>query len=101
MFTFAPDGLIINANKTACERLEYTRDELLNMKIAEFDPHYPLERWPEHWEELRQNHKMLVETHLRGTYWKRRRTCPESPFDEAEMKMNCRSTAMNWRTFRA
>ena len=62
MFTVAPNGQILDANRTACERLEYTRDELLMMRIAQIDPHYPDELWPAHWEELRREKKMTIET---------------------------------------
>lgn len=62
MFTVAPDGQILDANATACERLEYTRDELLTMTIADIDPHYPAEMWPQHFDELRRNGKMRFET---------------------------------------
>ena len=66
MFTIAPSGKILDANATACERLEYTRDELLEMFVADVDPHYPAERWPKHFEELRQAGRMTFETQHRS-----------------------------------
>ena len=62
MFTVAPSGCILSANQTACERLEYSRDELVGMRISDIDPHYTPELWPEHFEELRREGKMSFET---------------------------------------
>ena len=66
MFTVAPDGSILDANETACERLEYSYDELVGMSVADIDPHYPAEQWPEHFEELRRNRKSRFETQHRS-----------------------------------
>lgn len=41
-------------NDSACARLRYTQDELLRMTVADIDPHYHVERWSTHWENLRQ-----------------------------------------------
>ena len=62
MFTVAPDGRILDANATACERLEYTRQELQQLRISDIDPHYPLSMWGDHFEELRQERKATFET---------------------------------------
>ncbi len=62
MFTVAPDGRILSANETACERLEYTQDELTRMNVADIDPHYPVEVWPGFLEEIRRNRKMILDT---------------------------------------
>ncbi len=62
MFTVSADGRIIDANETACRRLGYSRDELLQMYIADIDPHYTREVWPAHWEEIRQKGHLVIET---------------------------------------
>lgn len=66
MFTVSPDGRILDANHTACERLEYTHDELLGMTVADIDPNYPAELWPGHFAELRQVGKMTFDTRHRS-----------------------------------
>ena len=62
MFTIAPSGRILQANQTACERLEYSRDELVGMYVSDIDPHYPLESWPEHFDELRKRRRSIFAT---------------------------------------
>ncbi len=62
MFIVAADGRILGANETVCRRLEYTRDELLTMTIADIDPDYSRERWPSHWQELKQAGRLVIET---------------------------------------
>jgi len=49
-------------NDAACERLGYTRGELLSMTVADVDPNYQKESWPQHWEELRQTGQLRFET---------------------------------------
>jgi PAS domain S-box-containing protein len=66
MFTVDPTGRILSVNETACDRLEYTRDELLGMSVADIDPDYPAELWPVHFDELRCNGKMTFETRHRA-----------------------------------
>lgn len=66
MFTMSPDGRILTANRSACERLEYSRDELVGMHVADIDPHYPTELWPAHFAELRSNGRMAFETQHRA-----------------------------------
>jgi len=66
MFTVSDDGFILNVNQIACERLEYSKDELVGLHVADVDPHYPRERWPAHFKELRQLEKMNFETQHRA-----------------------------------
>lgn len=48
-------------NDGACNALGYTREELLQMSIGDVDPDWPNERWPEHWEELKQAGSITME----------------------------------------
>jgi PAS domain S-box-containing protein len=48
-------------NEGACRALGYTREELLNMCVADIDPDWPAERWEEHWRELQIKRSMLFE----------------------------------------
>ena len=62
MFRVGPDARILASNRTACERLGYTEEEILNMRVFDFDPDYGPEIWHEHWEEIRENKRLIVET---------------------------------------
>ncbi len=66
MFTISSDGVILDVNQIACERLEYSRDELVGLHVADVDPHYPRERWPVHFEEMRHLGRMTFETQHRS-----------------------------------
>lgn len=48
-------------NEGACNALGYTREEMLHMSIGDVDPDWPNERWPEHWEELKQEGSITME----------------------------------------
>jgi PAS domain S-box-containing protein len=64
-YWMGPDGRLLYVNDKACEALGYSREELLSMKIQEINPDFPSERWPSHWEELRQRRTYLVESRHR------------------------------------
>ncbi len=59
------DGGIHYVNDAACRHLGYGREELLRMFVFDIDPDLSPAVWPSHWNELRQNRKMLVETRHR------------------------------------
>ncbi len=52
-------------NNKACEMLGYSREELLSMHVFDIDPDFPAERWPEHWEELKESGFLIIESHHR------------------------------------
>lgn len=66
MFMIAPTGKFLDVNDTACERLGYSREELLEMVVADVDPLYPAELWPGHLAELRQAGRLKFETQHRS-----------------------------------
>ncbi|HPQ68277.1 MAG TPA: PAS domain S-box protein [bacterium] len=41
-------------NDAACESLGYTREELLQMKVLDIDPHMAADKWKEHWAATRK-----------------------------------------------
>ncbi|WP_291322685.1 PAS domain S-box protein [Desulfonatronospira sp.] len=51
-----------DVNEAACRNLGYSRDELLNMGVADIDPHCSSETWPHHWEEMKRCKVMKMET---------------------------------------
>jgi PAS domain S-box-containing protein len=60
-----PDARIVNANAAACRSLGYTREELLQVPIAEIDAQYGAEWWPLHFNELRQRGSLTLESEHR------------------------------------
>ena len=48
-------------NEESCRKLKYTRDELLVLGVPDVDPDYPLERWPDHWNELMNRGSLTFE----------------------------------------
>ncbi len=61
-FWVAPDARILRVNPAVCELLGYTEPELLSMAITDLDPAFKAERWPSHWQELRELKRMSFET---------------------------------------
>jgi len=49
----AADGRILYANDAVCERLGYSRDELLRLGIANILPSLRGEAWPAHWHSVK------------------------------------------------
>lgn len=66
VFWVGPDAKILYVNDAAVSRLGYSREELLNMYVFEFDPDYQAELWPGHWEDLRQRGTMVFESRHRA-----------------------------------
>ena len=64
-FWNGPDAQILQVNLAAGQLLGYTEQELLSMKITALDPDFPEERWPLHWQELRERQHMNFESQLR------------------------------------
>jgi PAS domain S-box-containing protein len=55
-------GKFIYANQAACLSLEYSLDEMRTMTVHDIDPLFPKERWPSHWEEIRQKRSFVFES---------------------------------------
>ena len=58
-FTLDQDGRFVNASDSLCRLLGYTREELMSRKVTDINPNFPMDRWREHWEEVRRL-KMLT-----------------------------------------
>jgi PAS domain S-box-containing protein len=61
-YWITPDAKITYVNQAACDSLGYTKDELQSMTVADIDPDYQFDRWPGHWDELRQAGQLRFET---------------------------------------
>jgi PAS domain S-box-containing protein len=44
-----------NVNQAACSMLGYSREELLSLSISDIDPHFTLEEWRTHLQEIRRS----------------------------------------------
>ena len=53
---------IYYANIQACKTLGYSKQELLQLSLADVDPNYPINLWDEHWRILKQNKTITFET---------------------------------------
>lgn len=59
------EAKVVYANLAACNSLGYTMEEMLQMRISDFDPDFPAEVWPKHWEELKKCGSHTFETRHR------------------------------------
>lgn len=66
VFLADEQGRLVYVNDRACRSLGYERDALLGMSVADVDPEWPAERWPEFWERLKATGSNVVETTHRG-----------------------------------
>lgn len=62
IFWIDQNARIIEANGYACQSLGYSREELLHMTVADIDPDFPLNNWPDHWRELRRRGVLRFES---------------------------------------
>ena len=51
-FRLDQEGLILYANRNACESLGYSQAELLEMSVFDIDPIADREMWPQTWKTL-------------------------------------------------
>ena len=66
VFGALSSGAFFFTNEALSRALGYGRDELMGMGVPDIDPHVPIERWPEYWDEVRRVGVLTLETtHLR------------------------------------
>ena len=53
IFWLDAEGRIYRANDAACRLLGYTKEELLGMKVSDFDPDYQAQEFTTFWRKLR------------------------------------------------
>jgi len=56
------DARLLYVNDAFCRSLGYSREEMLKMRITDFDPDYPPELWPQHWEDLKRHGSLTFES---------------------------------------
>jgi PAS domain S-box-containing protein len=57
-----PEGKIVYANEATCKALQRSRDELLGMYMWDIQPKYTMEKWQEHWQEIKKRGSFTFET---------------------------------------
>jgi len=57
-----PKGKIVDVNDTTCDKLGYSREELLTMGVEDVDPYIPLEEYDRIWQDLKKRGTSKVET---------------------------------------
>ncbi len=62
VFWMRSDSEIFYVNEAACQKLGYTREELVGMKVWEWDPLFPKEVWPTFWNDMREKKQVEFET---------------------------------------
>lgn len=65
IFTIDTSGRVVDVNKTACERLEYSREELIGLSTASFDVRFRQDQWPDHVEAIKRRGSLLIESEHR------------------------------------
>ena len=57
-----PEGKIVDVNETTCNRLGYSKEELVSMGVENVDPYTPLEEHDRIWQDLKKSGTSKVET---------------------------------------
>lgn len=69
-----PNARMFSVNDAACRMLEYSREQLLAMTVHDIDPNFPVERWMNHWNYLKQQGALTFE----AKFWSRTGTVLET-----------------------
>jgi diguanylate cyclase (GGDEF)-like protein/PAS domain S-box-containing protein len=59
------EAKIVYANIAACRSLGYSSEEMHRLSVPDFDPDFPKDCWPEHWEAIKKNGSFTFETRHR------------------------------------
>ncbi|MGB0580076.1 MAG: PAS domain S-box protein [Limisphaerales bacterium] len=62
IFWCHPDGMFYYVNETACHWLQYTREELAGMHVADINPEFPRSAWEDHWNEIKNEGLQVMES---------------------------------------
>ena len=60
-----PDGHLAYVNKSSCNLLGYSNEELISMSIIDINPDYTKEIWGARWEKVKQEKALFYETRHR------------------------------------
>jgi PAS domain S-box-containing protein len=62
IFLADPDAAFHYVNETTCNRLGYSKEELLQMTVFDIDPAFPKDSWRQHWMDIKENLSFTIET---------------------------------------
>ncbi|MBT6563346.1 MAG: PAS domain S-box protein [Candidatus Scalindua sp.] len=62
-FLITSDASISYANKAACQSLGYHYEELVCLRVTDFDQNFPEGFWPVHWQEMKGAGTLTFESH--------------------------------------
>lgn len=65
VFCLGSDACFLYLNDAACRQLEYSRQELLSMRLADIDLDFSQETWLKQWQYLKQQNSLVVESRHR------------------------------------
>ncbi|MHC5062779.1 MAG: hybrid sensor histidine kinase/response regulator [Planctomycetota bacterium] len=64
-FWILPGARFFYVNDAACASLEYSREELLQMTVADIDLDFPLDQWEVNWKEMKERGSVIFQGHQR------------------------------------
>ncbi|NJK94974.1 MAG: PAS domain-containing protein [Bacteroidales bacterium] len=62
IFWLSPSGNYVFANKSACEKLEYTKDELMQLSVTNVIPNFNQHDWMQFWDIIKKEKSMILES---------------------------------------
>lgn len=62
IFWINRSGEFIYANKAALDHLGYSKSDVLAMSVHKIDQNFPVDKWQDHWNALREKKKMTFES---------------------------------------
>ncbi|HKU25142.1 MAG TPA: PAS domain S-box protein, partial [Candidatus Sulfotelmatobacter sp.] len=65
VFWVDPQGHILYVNRSACQVLGFSHEELTSLSVPDIDPLFPREKWQSFWEELKMRGSMTFESQQR------------------------------------
>ncbi|MBK9305838.1 MAG: PAS domain S-box protein [Nitrospira sp.] len=66
IFVIDSNGHLLDVNESACNRLGYTKEELLTMSVMDIDPDFPPEAWNACWAAVTREGQRRIETRHRS-----------------------------------
>jgi len=62
LYWIDPDGNIVDVNDTTCDRLGYSRAEIVSIQVGDINPDISLEYYRQIWQDLKQRGSLKVQT---------------------------------------
>ncbi len=62
IFWLSPSGKYIFANKSACENLEYSKDQIVTLSITDIIPNFNSDDWQQFWNIIKKDKSLILES---------------------------------------